>query len=216
MSNFEGVIFTPADEPYLGLQELIAFDNVIVEAMNETHRAKPLTALEGLTTHQKAATLLIPSGLSLCLSVRELIRQAYLHGALTLLRPILERVITVRYLRLNPNAHAIWENGWKYKERPKLYEMTEKIFSSNLNDELRQTLTENDLSIHKLLTSKGNEMVHGGVEGLLTNVSVTEQGITSSSGRVVNRPDLAKEAALECATWLILLMTESSVAFPES
>jgi hypothetical protein len=77
-------------------------------------------------------------------------------------------------------------------------------------------LDKNNWSVHKLLTAKGNEMVHGGIEGLLTNVNNTEEGPTSSPSKVVNRPDLAKEAALECATWLILLMTESVAAFPES
>ncbi len=143
MSGFEGVIFTPSSEPYLGLEELVALDRVIVAAVEELHRAKPLTSSQNLSTPQKAATLLIPSGYSLCLSLRELIRQGYLHGALTLLRPILERAITVKYLRLKPNSHPIWENGWKYKERPKLFEMIEELFSDNLDEELRKTLADN-------------------------------------------------------------------------
>jgi hypothetical protein len=59
-------------------------------------------------------------------------------------------------------------------------------------------------------------MVHGGIEGLLKNVNETGEGVFSQPSKVVDRPDLAKEAALECATWLIILMTESIAAFPES
>lgn len=216
MPEFKGVIFTPNDEPYLGLPEVKALDDVIVSAMDEMQRAKPYTASEKLTTHQKAAILIIPSGVSLCLSVRELIRQAYLHGALVLLRPILERMITIQYLRLHPDAHAIWENGWKYQERPKLHEMTKRLFSDRINDELEATLPENNWTVHQVLTREGNDMVHGGVDALLRNVNFTEQGTTTSPGKVVNRPDLAKKAALECASWLSILVTESSAAFPES
>lgn len=216
MADFEGIIFTPDNEPYLGLEELVALDRVIVAAVKELHRAKPLTSNKPLSTPQKAATLLIPSGYSLCLSVRELIRQGYLHGALTLLRPILERAITVKYLRLNTKSHPIWENGWKYKERPKLPEMIDKLFSDNLDNKLNQTLADNNWTINKVLTSKGNEMVHGGIEGLLMNVNDTEEGMISNPSKVVDRPDLAKEAALECATWLIILMTESTATFPEN
>ena len=215
MSDFERVVFTPSNEPYLGLEELVALDRVIVAAVEELHRAKPLTSNPHLSTSQKAATLLIPSGYSLCLSVRELIRQGYLHGALTLLRPILERAITVKYLRLHTEFHPIWENGWKYKERPKLPEMIDALFSDNLDEELRQALADNNWTINKVLTSKGNEMVHGGIEGLLKNLNESGEGMISNPSKVVDRPDLAKEAALECATWLIILMTESIAAFPE-
>lgn len=216
MPDFKGVIFTPDDEPYLGLPEVKALDDIIVAAMDEMKRAKPLTASKELTTHQKAAILIIPSGVSLCLSVRELIRQAYLHGALTLLRPVLERMITIQYLRLHPDALVIWENGWKYKERPKLHEMTKNLFSDRMNEELKKTLSDNNWTVHQVLTSEGNDMTHGGIDALLKNVNFTEQGTTSSPGKVLNRPDLAKKAALECATWLAILMTESSAAFPES
>jgi hypothetical protein len=216
MSDFEGVIFTPNNEPYLGLEELIAFDRVIVAAVEELHRAKPLTSNLCLSTPQKAATLLIPSGYSLCLSVRELIRQGYLHGALTLLRPILERAITVKYLRLNTKSHPIWENGWKYNQRPKLHEMINELFSDEPDEVLSQLLVDNNWTINKVVTSKGNEMVHGGIEGLLTNVNVTGEGVFSQPSKVVDRPDLAKEAALDCSAWLIILMTESIAVFPES
>ncbi|MEM1020398.1 MAG: DUF5677 domain-containing protein [Pseudomonadota bacterium] len=216
MPDFKGVIFTPEDEPYLGMAEIKALDDLIVKIMRELERAKPHTGSDQLSAHQKAAILLIPSAVSLCLSVRELIRQAYLHGALTLLRPILERTITIQYLRLHPNALVIWEKGWEYRKRPKLYQMTESLFAGHLDDELRELLSESNLSIHQILTKEGNDMVHGGLDGLLKNVTLGENGPVSSPGKVLNRPDLAKKAALECTAWLTMLMVESSVAFPES
>ncbi|MEM6682835.1 MAG: DUF5677 domain-containing protein [Pseudomonadota bacterium] len=216
MSTFKGIIYTPEDEPYLGMLEIKVLDDLIVNMVGELKRAKPFTESDQISAHQKAAILLIPSAVSLCLSVRELIRQAYLHGALTLLRPILERTITIQYLRLNPEALVIWENGWEYLARPKLYEMTESLFAGRLDDELRELLSKHDVSIHQVLTKEGNDMVHGGIDSLLKNVSLGEKGLVSSHGKVLKRPDLAKKAALECTAWLTILMVESSAAFPES
>lgn len=212
----KSVIFTPDSEPYLGLPELQAFDELIVSTMSEVKRASTYTFSEKLNTHQQAATLLIPSGISLCLSVRELIRQAYLHGALTLLRPILERAVTITYLRTYPEALTIWDQGWSYRERPKLREMTTKLYSGQIGDETTQLMEEHGWTLHQVLTSEGNEIVHGGPAGLLKNINQTEKGAITTAGRVVNRPDLAKQAALECATWLAVLMSESAAAFPET
>jgi hypothetical protein len=216
LSDFKGAIFTPNDEPYLGIEELVAFDELVVAAMKEMERAKPLTKSVNLTTHQKAATLIIPSGVSLCLSVRELVRQAYLHGALTLLRPILERAVTISYLRTHPDSIHIWESGWKYKERPKLHEMTRSLYGKLLDARTNELLRNNNWNVHNLLTMESNDIIHGGIGGLLKNVNFLDSGAISNPGKVVDRPDLARKAALECSTWLSVLVTESSAAFTES
>lgn len=212
----EKIVFTPDDEPYLGLEELIAFDRLIVASMDEMARARPHTFSESLTDHQKAATLLVPSGMSLCLSVRELIRQAHLHGALTLQRPILERAVTVSYLRKNPSSLRIWEQGWEYNKRPKLREMISDLYSNSLDDETQEQMEGYGWTIHQLLTSEGNDIIHGGPGGLLKNVNFTAEGAITSAGRNVDRPDLAKRAALDCSTWLSVLLSESLAAFPDA
>ena len=57
-----------------------------------------------LTPLQIAATEIIPQGVSIALSMRELIRQAYLFSAGILMRPLVERTGMIYYLQKNPEA----------------------------------------------------------------------------------------------------------------
>ena|SRR5947207_1563264 len=98
------VIFTPDNEPYLGSQELLAFDKCIVAALDLAKATAKATHAKNLSPLQTAATQLIPQGVSIALSIRELIRQGYLIGALTLVRPLAERAFTILYLRVHPDA----------------------------------------------------------------------------------------------------------------
>jgi len=61
------------------------------------------------------------------LSIRELVRQGYLFGALVLIRSLIERATTIMYLHHNPEKIKIWKGGWKHKERPSLHDMLNSI-----------------------------------------------------------------------------------------
>ncbi len=91
-------VFNPRNEPYLGLSAVLRFDQLILVTMDAQHAVGPWTRrhVSELTPLQMAATQLIPGSVSIALAIRELIRQGYLFAAAILLRPLVERVGTLR------------------------------------------------------------------------------------------------------------------------
>ena len=118
-------VFTPSNEPYLGIKSILWFDRVIVWALDGNRRVADYTHdhMSELSELQHAACQIIPQGVNIALSIRELIRQAYLFPAQVLMRPLIERAAIISYLCLHPNAVALWHSGWQYSKRPKLAEM---------------------------------------------------------------------------------------------
>ncbi len=82
-------IFTPGDEPYLGRPSVHRLDKLIVLGLEMTTQSAKHSHTIARTELQNAACHLIPQGVSLVLSARELVRQGYLFGALVLMRPLL-------------------------------------------------------------------------------------------------------------------------------
>jgi hypothetical protein len=115
------VVFTPGNEPYLGRELLTAFD------------ARRTRSVANKTVLQEAACILIPQGVSLARSIRELVRQGYLLGAKVLMRPLVERAVTIMYLHQNPSDLSIWERDWPWDEQPKRPGLTKmlKVIASN-------------------------------------------------------------------------------------
>ena len=77
-------IFMPDNEPYLGLKSVLWFDRIICWALDANSEVAKWTrdhahSLGGL---QRAACQIIPQGISIALSIRELIRQGYLFSAI--------------------------------------------------------------------------------------------------------------------------------------
>ena len=97
------LIFTPDNEPYLGLETLQAFDNAIVACLKLNSQIAPLTHDIQQNDIQRAACQLIPAGINLALSLRELLRQGYLYGAAVMIRPLAERAVTILYLKHYPD-----------------------------------------------------------------------------------------------------------------
>lgn len=95
-------VYTPDNEPYLGRATVLAFDNAIIASMNANDHIAPLTFKTGKSDLQLAACQIIPQGLSIGLSIRELVRQGYLFGASVLMRSLVERAVTMLYLFENP------------------------------------------------------------------------------------------------------------------
>src|SRR4030042_2763287 len=93
-------VFTPDNEPYLGLKSVLWFDRIIIWALagnkliaEYTHKhSKRLSPL------QRAACQIIPQGINIALAIRELIRQGYLFPAVFLMRPLIERAAVISYL----------------------------------------------------------------------------------------------------------------------
>lgn len=94
----EGVsVFTPADEPYLGRQSVLALDEMIVQFLEAQRRSLPGREPTTSRPLQRAASELIPGASSVALSVRELVRQGYRLSALILTTPLMERAATISY-----------------------------------------------------------------------------------------------------------------------
>lgn len=85
-------VFTPGNEPYLGRQSVYQLDKMLPIFIKQQHRIAAWTHGATLSPLQRAASELVPSACSIALSIRELVRQAYLLSALILTRPLMERV----------------------------------------------------------------------------------------------------------------------------
>src|SRR3989344_9204142 len=80
-----------------------------------------------LSRLQWAVCQIIPQGISISLSIRELIRQAYLFSALILIRPLIERDAIISYLNIHPEKVDLWEKGWIHGSRPSLAELQKEM-----------------------------------------------------------------------------------------
>lgn len=80
-------VFTPDNEPYLGRESVFHFDQVILSCMEANAEISTFTHANKLSSLQKAACQIIPQGINLALSIRELVRQGYLFAAAVLMRP---------------------------------------------------------------------------------------------------------------------------------
>ncbi len=126
------VIFDPSNEPYLGRQSVQILDGIIPVALESWARIERHLAAKEPSLLQTACIDLFPSTLSIGLSIRELVRQGYIYGAVVLLRPIMERAITIRYLVAEPSALSLWSSGWDYGKRPKMQAMLNKLDKDSL------------------------------------------------------------------------------------
>lgn len=111
-------VFLPENEPYLGNKSLLEFDLAIPRAMQVHTAIGQKTFVNQLSPLQRCATEIIPQGVSISLSIRELIRQAYLFSALILMRPLVERTGLMQYLVTYPHAVDAWHAGWPRQAQP--------------------------------------------------------------------------------------------------
>lgn len=204
--KWKGVIFTPDDEPYLGRELLTAFDELISCCLKHNHEvAFRSRALKTLSPLQDAACVLIPQGISLALSIRELIRQGYLLGARVLMRPLVERAVTMMYLHREESALEIWTRGWRFNERPSLGVM------------LQSFLTLSDSPIpSKQITAELNSVTHGDPQSAFHNLIPLEDGVGFASSKILCRPDLCDGICAEAIPWMSALVGMMGAAFPEA
>ena len=198
-------VFTPDNEPYLGRESVFQYDQVIMSCMEINSEISIYTHqnLDSLSDLQRAATQIIPQGVNLALSIRELVRQGYLFAALVLMRPLIERAAIISYLHANPEEVATWKNGWKFKERPPLSKMLETM-SGNA-----------DIEEAKKICEMFGHIVHGDPVGAEWNlVSKQNGGLGYSTGKILNDPDLCDFICYQSYLYLIVLMGMMSACFP--
>ena len=198
-------VFTPGNEPYLGLESLLWFDRIICWSLESNTKVARWTRQNSnnLTELQRAGCQIIPQGVSIALSIRELIRQAYLFSALILVRPLIERAAVVSYLDSHPDAVAEWENGWRQGARPSLATMLASMAGGVPVAEAQK------------ICSAHNHMVHGDPLSCCNNLIALPDGAAGyASSKILNNPKLCDEVAMESQCYLIVLSGRMSSIFP--
>ena len=154
------------------------------------------------TELQRAAAQIVPQGLNIALSIRELIRQAHLFSALVLLRSLVERAAIISYLRQRPEALPLWERGRKHGERPSLAKM------------LAEAHPAKDLEAARKVCSTLNHLVHGDPHAAEYNlVHLGEDAWGYGVGRVLNDPELCDFVCDQSISWLATLCGNAKACF---
>ncbi len=197
-------VFTPDDEPYLGRESVFHFDQVILSCLEANAEIAAYTRKNELNDLQKAACQIIPQGINLALSIRELVRQGYLFAAAVLMRPLIERVAIISYLHEKPREVTLWQSGWKHKERPSLANML-----ATMNKEV-------DTKQAQEICSTFNSLTHGDPMGSNFNlVSLPTGGFGYSVGKVLNEPEFCDFVCFQSYLYLIVIMSRMAGCFPD-
>lgn len=190
------VVFMPENEPYLGLKSVFWFDRLICWALEGNTKVAKWTIdhRTSLTKLQRAACQIIPQGISVALSIRELIRQGYLFSAMILIRPLIERAAVISYLDLHPDAVALWEGGWKHGERPSLATMMSEMSGRASKEDAQKICSEH------------NHIVHGDPLSCYHNIIHLNDGsIGYASSKILNNSELCDCIAMEAQCYLVVL-----------
>jgi hypothetical protein len=202
------VIFMPDNEPYLGLQSVLWFDRIIVWALEGNQRVASFTHAHKneLSALQKAASQIIPQGINIALSIRELVRQGYLFPALVLMRPLIERAAVLSYLNANPIAVALWESGWKHGQRPSLAKMLQSMSGTNIDPKVAQAVCD-----------AHNHIVHADPIGTYHNlVELSDGRVAYASSKMLDSPEVADRISMEAQCYLIVLGGRMAQVFPDA
>jgi hypothetical protein len=194
------VTFDPSNEPYLGRESVYVLDNLIPVVLESWAKIERELPGRGLTLLQAASVDIFPSTLSIGLSIRELVRQGYLYGAVVLIRPLMERALTHQYLVTEPSALSIWSQGWDYSKRPKMNEMLAKIDQSNIL---------NGLNPFKHL----NEHIHADPKGSVKLTRSTDSNVKYVVSKDLVNPHECDELCMYAAAALSMVMVNSLSAF---
>ncbi len=198
-------VFTPDNEPYLGRDALRRFDLAIVGAMKANQAVADASHRARLSDLQVAACEIIPQAVSISLSIRELIRQAYLLSGVILVRPLIERTAIISYLVREPNGVALWKQGWQHGKRPSLPRMLDSMGWSEVGE-----------SMGRKICDVYNHLVHGDPMASQWNtIDLPSGGLGFASGRITNRPDLCDTIAGNTYAHMLVLMAMMVATFPE-
>jgi len=198
-------IYLPDNEPYLGRASVYNFDRVILSCLEQNTEIAIYTHSTELTDLQKAACQIVPQGINLALTIRELIRQGYLFSALVLMRPLIERTAIISYLHSNSSEIGAWKDGWKHNDRPSLTKMLETMGNKQ------------DISEAKQICETFNHIVHGDPIGADWNlVRLNDNSLGYSVGKVINDPELCDFICFQSYCYLIVLMSMMAACFPNA
>jgi hypothetical protein len=196
-------VYLPSNEPYLGRLSVFHLDQVILSCLELNADVAAHTRRLELSDLQRAACQVIPQGINLALTIRELVRQAYLFGALILMRPLIERAAIISYLYEQPDAVRIWQRGWQPGERPSLARMLETMSGKA------------ELATARQICEMFGHIVHGDPMGSEWNlVQLSDGALGYSVGKVTDGPDLCDFICVQSYCYLIVLQSMMSACFP--
>jgi hypothetical protein len=200
------VVFTPANEPYLGRSLLFHFDQIIGSVMEQNSVTAPASHNHPLTDHQRMACQVIAQALSITLSIRELIRQGYLFGAHVLVRALVERAAILLYIHLFPEAIDCWNRGWNQQEAPGLAKMLDAI----------QLRRDRDTTVRgRDLTASMNSLLHAKPDSAPWNlVSIGDRELGHAVSKILNRPELCDELCANAIPWVAVVQGMMAAYFP--
>ncbi len=197
-------VYLPSNEPYLGRESVFHFDQVILSCHEANADVAAYTRRPELSDLQRAACQIIPQGINLALTIRELVRQGYLFGALVLLRALVERAGTISYLYEHPSSLDTWKRGWSDKERPKLYE-------------LLASMGKTDSTTAREIARFLHHIAHGDPVGSQWNsVHLTDGTLGYSIGKVIDDPERCDFICFQAYSYLIVLLGMMSGCFPDA
>jgi len=204
MSKWQGVIYTPDDEPYLGLDQLKQLDKMISLTMELNAKIAPAIRGRSLSDLEKAAVEIIPHGFSIALSIRELIRQGYLLSARILVRPLAERAAVITYLVDNPSSVEAWRDGWKHKDRPPLWKLIASMREGT------ERLGDHE-EIAREIAADFHMLVHADPVGASKNAILTDDGQPGfSPTKDLDSPIRCEDLCLQVTTFLIILSARAA------
>jgi hypothetical protein len=206
MQSVLPVVFTPDDEPYLGRPLLLAFDQLICSAMETNSTTAPGTHARSLTDHQVMACQVIAQGLSIALSIRELIRQGYLFGGHVLVRALAERAMILLYIHYYPDEIAKWNQGWEMGDAPSL---------SRMFDRVQARMHRNPLVPGRDLTASMNSLMHAKPDSAPWNIVQLGEGrVGHAPSKILNHPGLCDELCANAIPWLAVVLGMMAAYFP--
>jgi hypothetical protein len=201
-------VYLPHNEPYLGRQALLALDIAIPDAMRQNLAIARHTFEIAKSPLQEAVCELVPQTISIALSVRELIRQGYLFSAFILLRPMLERLALVVYLRENPASVVDWHAGWKRTAQPSFSELFDHLQASNVG------LGAVDAAKQKEFASILHKVVHPDPASAMWNATSRDGMPAHASGKLIEAPEICDLCAKFTHRCLLNSIHVASSVFP--
>ncbi|HAS8246766.1 TPA: hypothetical protein I7673_02470 [Vibrio vulnificus] len=206
-------INTPDDEPYLGLESLMMYNKMLVICFEKLKNLPRLSTnnskeLESLTDHQRMAVQVINQSVNLGASIRELIRQGYLFGALVLERSFVERIMILLYLNKYPDQIKVWNAGWS-KQRS----LDKALRAPDLAKMLEEVGKDFDGEIPK--THAYNDLIHGKPSSLAHGLIVGDNEFIVSPSKTNNNIQDCDKLCHTVAPFLVVLLSMMTAYFPE-
>lgn len=208
MKRLPEAVYLPHNEPYLGRAALLKLDQEIPRALQENLAIAKRTFEINKSPLQNAACELVPQTISIALSIRELLRQGYVFSAVILLRPMLERMALLVFLRDYPDKVASWHAGWERKNQPTFNALMDHLVKSNDRASTEAERQKFSALLHKV--------VHPDPAAAIWNLTERQGAPAFASGKLLDAPDACDFCASFTHRCLSQAVRVALAIFPEA